>query len=157
MIPNCVIKSKIFKHSKLNERIFIINFLGNTTDYDGMVRHVTTRYPTTKIICIGFSMGGNIVTKYLGEKKSIPQIIAGISACQVIINTCYKVVHWTQSPILGLKHANTLHFPYRDMMLMSARNYYYNGKIFAESTSLRWPKTCVPFYADGKSSYFRTK
>ena len=28
-------------------------------------------------------MGGNIVTKYLGERKSIPQIIAGISACQV--------------------------------------------------------------------------
>lgn len=58
---------------------------GNTTDYDGMVRHVTMRYPTTKIICIGFSMGGNIVTKYLGEKKSIPQIIAGISACQVFL------------------------------------------------------------------------
>ena len=49
-----------------------------------MVRHVAARYPTTKIICIGFSMGGNIVTKYLGERKSIPQIIAGISACQVI-------------------------------------------------------------------------
>ena len=27
-------------------------------------------------------MGGNIVTKYLGEKKAIRQIIAGISACQ---------------------------------------------------------------------------
>jgi abhydrolase domain-containing protein 2 len=56
---------------------------GNTSDYDGMVRHVVTRYPTTKIVCIGFSMGGNIVTKYLGERKSMPQIIAGISACQV--------------------------------------------------------------------------
>jgi len=55
---------------------------GNTSDYDGMVRHVVTRYPTTKIVCIGFSMGGNIVTKYLGERKSMPQIIAGISACQ---------------------------------------------------------------------------
>jgi len=59
----------------------IFNY-GNTTDYDGMVRQVVARYPTTKIICIGFSMGGNIVTKYLGERKSIPQIIAGISACQ---------------------------------------------------------------------------
>lgn len=59
----------------------IFNY-GNTTDYDGMVRHVAARYPTTKIICIGFSMGGNIVTKYLGERPSIPQIIAGISACQ---------------------------------------------------------------------------
>ena len=55
-----------------------------------MVRHVSTRYPTTKIICIGFSMGGNIVTKYLGERKSIPQIIAGISACQVGI--CWKFI-----------------------------------------------------------------
>jgi predicted alpha/beta-fold hydrolase len=46
-------------------------------------------------------MGGNIVTKYLGEKKSIPQIIAGISACQVVINKCYKLVHSKpKSPII---------------------------------------------------------
>ena len=56
-----------------------------------MVRHVAVRYPTTKIICIGFSMGGNIVTKYLGERPSIPQIIAGISACQVIFAVSYDI------------------------------------------------------------------
>ena len=56
---------------------------GNTSDYDGMVNHLLRCYPTTKIICIGFSMGGNVVTKYLGEKKPLCQIIAGISACQV--------------------------------------------------------------------------
>ena len=71
-----------------------------------MVRHVTTRYPTTKIICIGFSMGGNIVTKYLGEKKSIPQIIAGISACQVVINQCYKLVH-TKLTIITISSLTT--------------------------------------------------
>ena len=36
-------------------------------------------------------MGGNIVTKYLGERPSIPQIIAGISACQVISAISYNI------------------------------------------------------------------
>jgi abhydrolase domain-containing protein 2 len=59
----------------------IFNF-GNTTDYDGMIRHVLTQNPTTTIICIGYSLGGNLMTKYLGEHEPIPRIIAGISVCQ---------------------------------------------------------------------------
>ena len=59
----------------------IFNF-GDTSDYDGMVHDIIKRHATTKIICIGYSLGGNIITKYLGERKSIPQIIAGISVCQ---------------------------------------------------------------------------
>ncbi len=56
---------------------------GNTDDYDGMVQDLVKRYPGTKLICVGFSMGGNIITKYLGEKRRRPEgIVAGISACQ---------------------------------------------------------------------------
>ena len=49
-----------------------------------MVTHVLDNYPQTKVVTVGFSMGANIVTKYLGEKTNdIPKnIIGGISICQ---------------------------------------------------------------------------
>jgi len=57
---------------------------GNTSDYDGMVQDLVKRYAGTKVICVGFSMGGNLVTKYLGEdnKRRPKNIVAGISSCQ---------------------------------------------------------------------------
>ncbi|KAK9500693.1 hypothetical protein O3M35_001911 [Rhynocoris fuscipes] len=57
---------------------------GHTDDLNEMILSVIRRYPSTKLICVGYSMGGNIVTKYLGEyqsKKSI-NIIGGVSICQ---------------------------------------------------------------------------
>ena len=47
-----------------------------------MVSEMSKRYPTTKFVVIGFSMGGNLVTKYLGEAKRSKQVVAGISVCQ---------------------------------------------------------------------------
>lgn len=49
-----------------------------------MVTHVLTKYPGTKIVCVGFSLGGNLITKYMGEKdrERSSQIIGGISICQ---------------------------------------------------------------------------
>lgn len=46
--------------------------------------NLAKKYPTTHIISVGFSLGGNLVTKYLGE-KNVPKpanIIGGISICQ---------------------------------------------------------------------------
>ena len=59
----------------------IFNY-GNTGDYHLMVNEILKRFPLTKVVCVGFSMGANIVTKYLGEKTSPDRIIAGISVCQ---------------------------------------------------------------------------
>ena len=58
--------------------------IGDTSDYHEMLRNLIERHPDTKIICIGFSMGGNIVTKYLGEKRDnrSKRIIGAISVCQ---------------------------------------------------------------------------
>lgn len=48
-----------------------------------MIKDLVRRYPNTKIICVGFSMGGNLITKYLGEPRTKPRnIVAGISVCQ---------------------------------------------------------------------------
>jgi abhydrolase domain-containing protein 2 len=55
---------------------------GNTSDFHGMMTDVTKRFPATKFVCIGFSMGGNLITKYLGEEKRSKKIVAGISVCQ---------------------------------------------------------------------------
>ncbi|KAJ8941654.1 hypothetical protein NQ314_010299 [Rhamnusium bicolor] len=57
---------------------------GTTDDYHAMIKSLTTRHPNTKIVCVGFSLGGNLITKYLGEKikDKPPTIIGGISICQ---------------------------------------------------------------------------
>lgn len=60
-------------------RIFNV---GDTTDYGLMVEDLLKRYPATSLISVGFSMGANLVTKYLGEVKRDSRIIAGISVCQ---------------------------------------------------------------------------
>ncbi|XP_060823927.1 abhydrolase domain-containing protein 2 [Bombus pascuorum] len=57
---------------------------GHTDDYHMMLQSLMEKHPNTKIICIGFSLGGNLVTKYLGERRSnkLSNIIGGISICQ---------------------------------------------------------------------------
>lgn len=57
---------------------------GHTEDYAEMVTNLDKRYPTTKIISVGFSLGGNLVSKYLGEadKNHPKNVIGGISICQ---------------------------------------------------------------------------
>lgn len=49
-----------------------------------MINHVCEKYPTSSIVCVGYSMGGNTVAKYLGEpeSKKPSNIIGGISICQ---------------------------------------------------------------------------
>jgi len=59
----------------------IFNY-GNTGDYHMIVTDILKRFPSTKIVCVGFSMGANLVTKYLGEEDRSSQILAGISVCQ---------------------------------------------------------------------------
>lgn len=58
--------------------------LGHTNDFHEMVVHLTSKHLSTKIVCVGFSLGGNLVTKYMGEtdRDRPSQIIGGISVCQ---------------------------------------------------------------------------
>lgn len=56
---------------------------GYTDDFHEMLRHLIEKHPNTKVICVGYSMGGNIVTKYMGEERTRPSnLIGGISICQ---------------------------------------------------------------------------
>jgi len=56
---------------------------GGTEEYGVMVDDMMQKYPDSKFIAVGFSMGGNIVVKYLGEHDDTQsRIIGAISCCQ---------------------------------------------------------------------------
>lgn len=57
---------------------------GHTTDYAEMINSLVKKYPATNIISVGFSLGGNLITKYLGETSIVKpdNIIGGVSICQ---------------------------------------------------------------------------
>lgn len=42
---------------------------GDTQDLDYVIRMIKTRFPATKISIIGFSLGGNVLLKWLGESN----------------------------------------------------------------------------------------
>ncbi|XP_055386134.1 abhydrolase domain-containing protein 2 [Condylostylus longicornis] len=57
---------------------------GHTGDYAEMIENLYKKYPSSHFCLVGFSLGGNIVTKYMGEKttKKPHKIIGAISVCQ---------------------------------------------------------------------------
>ncbi|XP_022305240.2 abhydrolase domain-containing protein 2-like isoform X2 [Crassostrea virginica] len=56
---------------------------GGTDEYAAMVSEICKRYPSTKLVSIGFSMGGNIVLKYIGEDNSRQdKFLCVMSLCQ---------------------------------------------------------------------------
>lgn len=58
-------------------------FTGCTEEYGAMVDNVLTRYPDTRLMGVGFSMGGNVVVKYVGEDLSREQkFLCIMSLCQ---------------------------------------------------------------------------
>ncbi|XP_034825503.1 abhydrolase domain-containing protein 2 [Maniola hyperantus] len=70
---------------------------GHTDDFSYMVENLMERYPNTKLILVGFSLGGNLITKYLGEERKRPKnIIGGISICQGYnaIDTMVYLLQW---------------------------------------------------------------
>lgn len=62
----------------------IHEILGHTSDYTEMVNSLVKKYPSTSIVAVGFSLGGNLITKYLGESDvhKPDNIIGGVSICQ---------------------------------------------------------------------------
>lgn len=63
---------------------FLLLHLGHTGDYSEMISNLAKKYPSTNIICVGFSLGGNLVTKYMGENTITrpSMVIGGVSVCQ---------------------------------------------------------------------------
>lgn len=49
-----------------------------------MLRLVCALYPRTRLLCVGFSMGGNITTKLMADidEQLRGRIVAALSVCQ---------------------------------------------------------------------------
>ncbi len=68
---------------------------GATDDLDTVITHVSDHYNFTKIHLLGFSLGGNLMLKYLGERgANVPEIICkaiGISVPTDLYASCIKI------------------------------------------------------------------
>lgn len=69
---------------------------GCTKDFHVVATNVAEIYPSTRVVVVGFSMGANIVIKYLGEKRpdTPKNIIGGISICQG-----YDALRYAKRPV----------------------------------------------------------
>ncbi|KAJ1866092.1 hypothetical protein LPJ57_006024 [Coemansia sp. RSA 486] len=54
---------------------------GFTSDYGFAVEHIRSRFPQSKLVSIGYSLGANLITKYVGEQGSACALKAAISVC----------------------------------------------------------------------------
>ncbi|CAM1362598.1 conserved hypothetical protein [Tenacibaculum sediminilitoris] len=50
---------------------------GKTDDVDFVIKHLNSNYNYENIVIIGFSLGGNLTLKYLGEYSDIPSSVKG--------------------------------------------------------------------------------
>lgn len=64
-------------------RLFRSYHSGATDDLDAVVRHISENRAFERIYLKGFSLGGNLILKYLGEERSRPERIAGAAAISV--------------------------------------------------------------------------
>ncbi|XP_041444165.1 monoacylglycerol lipase ABHD2 isoform X2 [Xenopus laevis] len=56
---------------------------GCTWEFGAMVNYIRKAFPQTQLIVVGFSLGGNIVCKYLGETASNQErVMCCVSVCQ---------------------------------------------------------------------------
>lgn len=54
---------------------------GDTADLDYVLNQLQQREPDTSFLGIGFSMGGNVLLKYLGEKRRLTVFKAAVAVC----------------------------------------------------------------------------
>lgn len=61
-----------------------------------MVESIKRAYPLTLLVVVGFSLGGNVVCKFLGENPSNQnRVICCISVCQG-----YSALRWVEGRML---------------------------------------------------------
>ncbi|WP_378185920.1 YheT family hydrolase [Aquimarina sp. W85] len=64
-------------------RLYASYHAGASDDLALVVQHITSNYNYEKVSICGFSLGGNIVLKYLGETEHIPSIVKSAVAISV--------------------------------------------------------------------------
>ena len=65
---------------------------GETTDLDWVVRRAAAEDPTGPILCAGFSLGGNVLLKYLGEQgEALHPLVRAAAAVSTPFNLAESV------------------------------------------------------------------
>ncbi|WP_272149329.1 YheT family hydrolase [Tenacibaculum aiptasiae] len=59
---------------------------GKTDDVDFVIKHIVANYNYENIVLVGFSLGGNLTLKYLGEYDDVPNQIKGAIAVSVPVD-----------------------------------------------------------------------
>ncbi len=54
---------------------------GRTDDLDIALQHIRARYPNAPCVAVGYSLGANLLLKYLGENSAQPFIKTAIAVC----------------------------------------------------------------------------
>lgn len=87
---------------------------GKTDDLESIINHILEKDHYQEIVLVGFSLGGNLLLKYLGERKNIPkEIKKGVA---ISVPTCLRG---------SLESLNKQeNWPYRAVFLKSLRNKY---------------------------------
>ncbi|MBE0366523.1 hydrolase [Pseudoalteromonas aurantia] len=71
---------------------------GETSDLSFLIKTLKQRYADSPLYAVGFSLGGNVLAKYLGEQRHTCKLSGAAvisapyhlsSSCQVIRNSCY--------------------------------------------------------------------
>ena len=52
---------------------------GYTEDYKSALLYISSLYPKAPLIGLGFSIGGSVVTRYLGQEGHNSRLVAGCS------------------------------------------------------------------------------
>lgn len=87
--------------SGVTNRLFRSYHSGATEDLDAVVQHILETRPYTEIYIKGFSLGGNLTLKYLGEKGKLPHEIkaaVGISVPCHLHSSCKELLKPKNKP-----------------------------------------------------------
>lgn len=78
--------------SEQTNRLYRSYHSGATEDLDAVVQHLVSDKPYTEIYIKGFSLGGNMALKYIGESRSVPtavKCVVGVSVpCDLYDSLC---------------------------------------------------------------------
>ncbi|XP_071498740.1 monoacylglycerol lipase ABHD2-like [Diadema antillarum] len=105
---------------------------GETGEYAAMVDYIREHHPSSKLVALGFSMGANIVVKYVGEEPSRQDdLMCCISVCQGYdVTKASKVLHEWESMRRFYNFMMTL-----NMLRQLRRNF---DMLFGEGAKLYW-------------------
>ena len=80
---------------------------GETTDVDFIVRRLVDEHPTQPIVLAGFSLGGNVLLKWLGEQGAdIPEQVSAAAA----VSVPYDLERGARNIEQGFSRVYTRHF-----------------------------------------------